>query len=66
MTVTPWQFIMVALAGWMNRQQQEVLELLRTENRILREKPAHKRIILNESQKRRLAHAALDSGNLTI
>ena len=67
MTVTPWQFIMVALAGWMNRQQQEVLELLRTENRILREKPGHnKRIILNESQKRRLAHAALDSGNLTI
>ena len=24
------------LAGWMNRQQQEVLEYLRTENRVLK------------------------------
>ena len=45
---------MVALAGWMNRQQQEVIEYLREENRILREKLGHKRIILNDSQKRRL------------
>ncbi len=32
---------MVVLAGWMNRQQQEVIEYLRTENRILREKLGH-------------------------
>ena len=49
---------MVALAGWMNRQQQEAIEYLRMENRILREKLGHKRLILNESQKRRLAEAA--------
>jgi len=48
----------VALAGWMNRQQQEASEYLRTENRVLREKLGHKRLILNESQKRRLAEAA--------
>jgi hypothetical protein len=51
----PLTFFAVALAGWMNRQQQEVIEYLRTENRVLREKLAHKRLILNESQKRRLA-----------
>jgi transposase InsO family protein len=50
---------MVALAGWMNRQQQEAIEYLRTENRILREKLGHKRLILNDSQRRRLAKAAV-------
>ncbi len=49
---------MLGLAGWLNRQQQEVVEYLRTENRILREKLGHKRLILRESQKRRLAGAA--------
>ena len=53
---------MVALAGWMNRQQQEVIEYLRLENRILREKLGHKRIILNDSQRRRLATAGMKLG----
>jgi len=50
--------MMVAIAGWMNRQQQEAIAYLRTENRILREKLGQKRILLNVSQKRRLAAAA--------
>ena len=58
MTLTPWRFFLVALAGWMNRRQQEAIEYLREENRILREKLGHKRIILNVAQKRRLATAA--------
>jgi putative transposase len=62
MTWTPWQFIIIALAGWMNRQQQEVIEFLREENRILREKLGHKRIVLNTAQKRRLATAAVKVG----
>ncbi len=53
---------MVALSGWMNRQQQEVIEYLRMENRILREKLGHKRIILNDSQRRRLAAAGVKLG----
>lgn len=53
---------MVALAGWMNRQQQEVIEYLMEENRVLREKLGHKRIILNEAQKRRLATAGAKLG----
>ena len=55
MTWTPWQFIVVAIAGWMNRQQQEVIEYLREENRILREKLGGKRLLLSVEQKRRLA-----------
>jgi hypothetical protein len=30
-----WQLLLVILAGWMNRQQQEVIEYLRTENHVL-------------------------------
>ncbi len=33
----PWQFYVVILAGWINRQQQEVIEYLRSENQVLKE-----------------------------
>jgi len=61
MTWTPWQFIMTALAGWMNRQQQDVIEFLRTENQVLREALGHKPK-LNDAQRRRLAAAAIKLG----
>jgi hypothetical protein len=51
----PWQLWVVALAGWMNKQQQEVIEYLRTENRVLKETHGKKRITLNDDQRRRLA-----------
>ena len=62
MTIKPWTFFAVAIAGWMNRQQQEVIAYLRTENHVLREKLGKKRLILNESQKCRLATAAMKLG----
>ena len=62
MTVKPWTFFTVAIAGWMNRQQQQVIEYLRTENQVLREKLGTKRVLLNESQKCRLATAAMKLG----
>jgi hypothetical protein len=58
MHLKPWTFNVTALAGWMNRQQQDAISYLREENRILREKMGCKRILLNTSQKRRLAVAA--------
>ena len=54
--------MLVAIAGWMNRQQQDVIAYLREENRILREKLGHRRILLNDTQKRRLATAAMKLG----
>ena len=51
----PWQLYLVILAGWINRQQQQVIEYLRTENRVLKEKFGNKRILLNDDQRRRLA-----------
>lgn len=39
-----WQFIVVSLAGWLNRQQQDIVEYLREENRVLREQLKGRRI----------------------
>ncbi len=51
----PWQLYFVILAGLINRQQQLVIEYLRTENQVLREKLGKKRILLTDNQRRRLA-----------
>ena len=51
----PWQILLLVLAGWINKHQQDVLEYLLAENRILREKLGKKRILLNDHQRRRLA-----------
>jgi len=51
----PWQLFFLILAGWVNHQQQEVIEYLRTENQVLKEKLGKKRILLNDDQRRRLA-----------
>ena len=37
MIVHAWQILVVTLAGWLNRQQQDVVEYLQEENRVLRE-----------------------------
>ena len=51
----PWQLLLFILAGWVNREQQQVIEYLKTENRVLREKLGKKRLLLNDNQRRRLA-----------
>jgi hypothetical protein len=51
----PWQLFCLILAGWMNRQQRDVIEYLRTENQVLKEKLGNGRILLNDDQRRRLA-----------
>jgi hypothetical protein len=51
----PWQLLLVGLAGWVNRQQQAVIEYLRAENQVLKEVHGKKRIRLNDDQRRCLA-----------
>ena len=51
----PWQFFFAILAAWINRQQQEAIDYLRTENTVLQELHGPKRILLNDDQRRRLA-----------
>ena len=54
MTWKPLHIFAMALAGWMNRQQQDVIAYLEEENRILQEKLGHKRILMDKTQKTRL------------
>jgi len=51
----PWQLLLLVLAGWINRRQQDVIEYLLVENRVLRQKLGKRRILLNDEQRRRLA-----------
>ncbi|WP_145312690.1 helix-turn-helix domain-containing protein [Gimesia fumaroli] len=51
----PWQLFVIIIAGWVNKQQQDVIEYLRTESQVLKEKHGKKRILLNDDQRRRLA-----------
>jgi hypothetical protein len=41
---TPRQLLLLILAGWINHREQEVIEYLRAENRVLGEKLGERRI----------------------
>jgi hypothetical protein len=49
------QILLVALAGWVNRHQLEVIAYLREENRILKEHLGGRRLRFTDAQRRRLA-----------
>jgi hypothetical protein len=51
----PLRFVLVALAGWMNQGQRDVIEYLQEENRVLREQLVPKRLRFTDDQRRRLA-----------
>lgn len=51
----PWRLYFSLIAGWVNRQQQKLVEYLQTENQVLKEKLGKKRILLNDDQRCRLA-----------
>src|SRR5215469_12765041 len=51
----PFQFLLIAVSGWMNHRQLQVIEYLREENRVLREQLGGQRVRLNDNQRRRLA-----------
>ena len=53
-----FKFILVSLAGWMNRQQEDVIDYLREEVRILKELNGKKRLRFTDEQRRRLARKA--------
>ena len=51
----PCSFLIVSIAGWMNRHQQAVIEYLMEENRVLREQIGRRRMRFDDDQRRRLA-----------
>jgi len=50
--------MMLAFAGWVNRRQQDVIEYLQEENRLLREQMGGRRLRFTDRQRRRLAAKA--------
>src|SRR6476620_3661164 len=61
-TLDPFRFVLIALAGWMNHRQLQVIEYLREENRVLREQLGERRLRLSDDQRRRLAAKAKGLG----
>jgi putative transposase len=51
----PWLVLFAGFSGWVNRQQQQVIDFLLTENQVWREKFGKRRILLTDDQRRRLA-----------
>jgi transposase InsO family protein len=49
------QFLVLTLAGWLNRHQEDLIDYLREENRILREQLGSQPLRLTDAQRRRLA-----------
>ena len=54
----PFQFVLIAVAGWMNQRHLQTIDYLREENRVLREQLGGRRVRLNDDQRRRLATKA--------
>jgi hypothetical protein len=51
----PFSFLVISIAGWINQRQQQVIEYLVEENRVLREQIGNRRIRFTDDQRRRLA-----------
>ena len=61
-SLDPFRFLLIALSGWMNQQQLQLIDYLGEENRVLREQLGEKRLRFNDDQRRRLAAKAKGSG----
>ncbi len=54
-TIQPWKFLVITVAGWINRHQQDVIDYLVEENRVLKGQLRGRRLRLSDDERRRLA-----------
>ena len=62
----PLKFLLLMWAGWVNRAQQDAIDYLKEENRILHEQVGNKRLRLTNAQRRRLAQKAKVVGRAAL
>ena len=62
----PFRFLLVALVGWVNQQQREVIDYLQAENRVLREQLGARRLRFTDDQRIRLAAKAKNLGRRAL
>jgi putative transposase len=58
----PLQLLLMTFAGWVNRHQLDVIDYLREENRVLKERLGGHRIRFTDVERRRLARKAYALG----
>jgi hypothetical protein len=58
----PFRFVLIAVGGWMNQHQLQIIDYLREENWVLREQLGGRRMRFNDGQRRRLAAKAKGLG----
>ena len=58
MVPTPFHFVVLALAAWLNREQQAAIEYLQEENRLLRQRLGPKRLRFTDRERVRLGRLA--------
>ena len=50
--LNPFSFLVVSVAGWINQRQQQLIEYLVEENRVLREQIGNRRMRFTDDQRR--------------
>ncbi len=62
----PFSFVVVPVPGWLNQRQQQIVEYLIEENRVLREQIGWRRLQFTDSQRCRLAAKAKKVGRKVL
>ena len=62
----PFSLLVVSVAGWLNQRQQQVIEYLIEENRVLRQQIGPRRLRFSDNQRRRLAAKAKKLGRKVL
>lgn len=57
-SIQPLQFLLMLLAGWIDRRQLDAIEYLKEENRLLKERLGGRRLRFTDAERRRLARRA--------
>jgi putative transposase len=62
----PFRLLLIAVAGWMTQEQQQVIDYLREENRVLLAQIGNRRLRFDDQQRRRLAVRAKALGRRVL
>ncbi len=62
----PFQFLVFTVAGFIQRQQQDVIDYLLEKNRVLRQQLRGRRLVFTDAQRRRLAIRAKQLGRAAL
>jgi hypothetical protein len=62
----PLRFFLIALSGWINQEQRDVIDYLQEENRVLREQLGPRRLRFTNDQRIRLAAKAKTLGRRAL